>query len=134
MRLGSRVPDVELSTDATLVELISRGNVPAFAMLFARTSEAARAELAAHLPSVGRAGEVLAASYVEVWWLAGCHCSPDVDVTGWITGIVRRRVAELPAWGGPRPSYAELEFAAILRRPVDLGVTALPVQAGSPDP
>jgi hypothetical protein len=133
MSIDSRRPDDLQLSDATLVELISRGSVPAFDALFTRTLPAARAVLTTHLPGADRAGEVLAASYVEVWWLAGCHRAPEVDVTTWITGIVRRRAAELPAGEGPRPSYAELEFAAILRRSVDRDVIAASARAGSPD-
>ena len=133
MSIDSPKPDGRQFSDATLVELISCGSVPAFATLFARTSAAARAELVARLPDAGRADEILAASYVEVWWLAGCHRAPEVDVTTWITGIVRRRAAELPTWEGPRPSYAELEFAAILRRSVDRDDITASARAGSPD-
>lgn len=125
---GPARTDLEKAADRTLVELISRGSVPAFVALFDRTSGAALAELAGGFPGGGRAGEILAASYVEVWWLAGCHRTPEVDVTSWITGIVRRRMADAArgtprhgghaAWEGPRPSYAELEVAALLRRPV----------------
>lgn len=143
MSAGSPERDVEQSSDAALVELISGGSVPAFVTLVARTSESARAELAEHLPGAGRAGEVLAASYLEVWWLAGCHRAPDVGVADWIIGIVRRRIAdtcrmspchgELPAVDDPRPSYAELEFAALLRRPVNSAVRAASARADSPD-
>ena len=107
-----------------LIELISRGNVPAFVALFDRTSEAVRALLAVDLTNAGQIRQILAASYVEVWWLAGCHRAPDVGVNGWIAGIARRRAAEgvrVPAEAdlGPRPTYAELEIVALLRRPLD---------------
>ena len=121
--------DLERATDSALVELISGGSVPAFVALFDRTSDAVRAELALGLPGAARISEIFAASYIEVWWLAGCHGAAERDITAWIIGIVRRRIAEgcrgthrrdgpsVPE--GPRPSYAELEIAALLRRPVD---------------
>ena len=128
--LGPVASADEQVSDSILIERISRGSVPAFAALFDRTSEAARAELAVSLPGAGQAGEILAASYVEVWWLAGCRRTPRVDATTWITGIVRRRVAEagraIPRQlrGGAvedlRPSHAEVEVASLLGRPVDL--------------
>ena len=126
--IGSAARDDQQVSDSILIERISSGSLPAFATLFDRTSEAARAELAAGLPGTGRAGAILAASYVEVWWLAGCRRRPKLDATTWVTGIVRRRVADacrtIPrqvrdaALEDPRPSYAELEVAALLRRPV----------------
>ena len=95
--------ELEQASDSTLIGLISRGSAPAFAALFA-------------------------SSYVEVWWLASCHRTPGVDATGWITGIVRRRIDDAlrgtarpgmdVAGPGSRPSYSELEMAALLRRPV----------------
>ena len=124
--IGPAATNCEQASDSILIERISRGSVTAFAALFDRTSEAARAELAAGLPG---AGEILAASYVEVWWLAGCLRTSKTDATGWITGIVRRRAAEAgraiqrqgraAALEDPRPSPAELEVASLLRRPVD---------------
>lgn len=118
--------DVERSNDSTLLELISRGSVPAFVALFDRTSGAARAELAAGLPDDRRVSEVLAATYVEVWWLAGCRREPETDGASWIAGILRRRITDAgrlvgrpAALTGSRLSYAELELAALLQRPVD---------------
>jgi len=129
MTSDSAARDDEHVSDSILIERISRGSMPAFAALFDRTSEAARAELTAGPTGAGRPGEILAASYVEVWWLAGCRRTPKIDATGWIIGIVRRRIAEagraIPRRGGgaaledPRPSHAELEVASLLRRPVD---------------
>lgn len=118
------------SEDSRSIEAISRGSVPEFAALFDRTSEVVRAELADLLPARARADAVFAASYLEVWWLAGCHTAPPVDVLGWITRIVRRRTADAWAASGhdagerpsailaASPSYAELELAALLGRPV----------------
>ncbi|MEU4427393.1 hypothetical protein AB0F81_42780 [Actinoplanes sp. NPDC024001] len=110
------------SSEVVLLDAVSRGSVPAFLALVDRTSAAVRAVLAEIPPGHGR-NEILAASYLEVWWLAGCHLEADLDVTAWITGIARRRVADAgidPPAQGERlgPGYAELEFAALFRRPV----------------
>ncbi|MFG1607923.1 hypothetical protein [Actinoplanes sp. NPDC049265] len=128
-RAGAVRIDLQKATCAALIDLISRGSVPAFAALFERTSDAVRAELAIDQTGVVRVNEILAATYLEVWWLAGCRRMAEADVTGWITGIARRRIAEATrgaartggrtAVDGPRPTYAELEIAALLRRPVD---------------
>jgi hypothetical protein len=118
--------DLEQASDAALIELVSQSSVPAFAALVDRTIEAARAELATVLGS--RSAQILASTYVEVWWLAGCHRTPGTGATDWVAGIVRRRTDEAfrgmtqqdvdadPP--GPRPSYSELEMAALLGRSV----------------
>ena len=121
--------DLEQATDSDLIDMISRGSVPAFVALFDGTADTVRAELAHDLPGSTRINEVLAAAYLEVWWLAGCHRTVPADVIGWITGIARRRIAEASRGTAqrtghtpledPRPSYAELEVATLLRRPVD---------------
>ncbi|GID90654.1 hypothetical protein Adi01nite_00660 [Amorphoplanes digitatis] len=41
-----------------------------------------------------RVAGVLAGTFIEVWWLAGCHVDPDTDVLAWIDEIVQRRVAD----------------------------------------
>lgn len=129
LRAGAVRIDLQQATCSTLIDLISRDSVPAFAALLEWTSDAVRAELAIDLTGVVRANEILAATYLEVWWLAGCRRAAEADVTGWITGIARRRIAEASRrsarTGGRtagedlRPTYAELEIAALLRRPVD---------------
>ncbi|WP_157437029.1 hypothetical protein [Actinoplanes subtropicus] len=118
--------------DQPTLAAISRGSREAFVSLFDRTSGAIGAELASRLPDGDQAVLVFAATYVEVWWLAGCHSGPGFDAVEWITQILRRRIADLdpnarqhsrmpsaapePAVD-PRPSYAELELAALLGRP-----------------
>jgi hypothetical protein len=126
--------DLARATDSALVDLVSGGSVAAFTVLFDRTSCAVRAELAIEPPGAARIREIFASSYLEVWWLAGCRRSDEVDVTAWVTGIARRRIGEagsgmlrrdgLFAPDGMRPSYAELEVAALLRRPVNLLLSA----------
>ena len=122
------------ASDQPIIGAISRGSREAFALLFDRTSDGVRAELVLRLPDADqRAAVVFAATYVEVWWLAGCHSDPQVDAGEWIRRILHRRIADL----GPlamrqarvpspalqpaadlRPSCAELELAALLGRPI----------------
>ncbi|GIF43386.1 hypothetical protein [Actinoplanes xinjiangensis] len=116
-------------SDVFLVDAVSRGNTAAFIQLFDRTSAVIRTVVETLPLSAVQRDEILAASYLEVWWLAGCHIDPDLDVVEWITGIVRRRVAELRIGGRPLSEprtaggsphgYARLELAALLHRPVD---------------
>lgn len=124
MSTPALVPSEE--SDASLLEAVSRGSVPAFEELFTRTSGPVRAVLATLAVDAGQVAEILAASYVEVWWLAGCHTEPGVDAVGWITGIARRRAAEAgnaPAQASPY-GYARLELAALLRHPVGISSQA----------
>jgi hypothetical protein len=120
--------------DQPTVAAISRGSRDAFVSLFDRTSDAVRAELALRLSDVDRAATVFAATYVEVWWLAGCHSGPELDAMEWIRQILRRRIADVepnagqrlrmpPAASDPavvdlRPSCAQLELASLLGRPI----------------
>jgi len=69
--------------------------------------------------------QILAATYVEVWWLAGCHRGEEPDVWRWIRGILDRRIADAHRAtsrhleGEPRPSRSELELADLLSQPID---------------
>jgi len=123
------------TSDVALLEAVSRGSVPALLALVDRTSPAVRAELARHLPGRDGQDELLAATYLEVWWLAGCH-EAGAGVTAWITGIARRRAAEIrtgtmPNTGQPRPDRARREFAALFHRPVSAWPQQRTVRASS---
>lgn len=125
--------EFDRASDAVVIAAISRGSAQAFAVLFDRTADAVRAELAADFLGSARGRELLASSYIEVWWLAGCHIESEPDVMDWILTVVRRRIAaarsdparhaivnrRLEKTEHLRPSHAELELAALLRRPVD---------------
>ncbi|WP_433790778.1 hypothetical protein [Actinoplanes sp. CA-252034] len=100
----------------------------AFIELFDRTYPAVRTALTT-LPIDGdRRDDVLAASYLEVWWLAGCRTEPGLDVVEWIIGIARRRIGDTRLGptspvepveaAGRTPGYALRELAALLCRPV----------------
>ncbi|WP_328468707.1 DUF5994 family protein [Actinoplanes sp. NBC_00393] len=126
-------PPVEVSVGASqagdllspLVDAISRGSQEALAVLLHRTAEAIAAELTAGLANAGQRAAVLAGTYVEVWWLAGCRGSAESDVLQWIKQILHRRVVAArkvtspPVASDHRPSCAELELAALLDRPID---------------
>jgi hypothetical protein len=110
---------------AGLMERISRGDRDAFGTLFDRTADRVRDRLRAWPDEPDWVATVFAATYVEVWWLAGCHSGPDVDVVAWIDHIVERRIAEdrrppFPEGAPePRPRYVVLELAELLGRSVD---------------
>ncbi|MEU4222202.1 hypothetical protein [Actinoplanes sp. NPDC026623] len=107
------------------MEAISRGSRDAFAVLFDRTAGAIGAELTARLADPEQRVPILAATYVEVWWLAGCRSGAESDVTQWIRRILDRRIVDARRTMGrhverePQPGRAELELAGLLGRPVD---------------
>lgn len=110
-------------SDVTLLDAAARGDVFAFLALFDRTAAAVRAALVGLPPGDEGQDEVLAASYLEVWWLAGCRIPDDGGVTDWIIGIARRRAADFHGVAPPggelqRPSRAQVEFAVLFGRPV----------------
>jgi hypothetical protein len=114
-----------------LMNKISYGSREAFAALYDRTSGTVRAHLEARLPDRDWVDAVLAATYVEVWWLAGCRTGPYAGVVVWLEEIAERRVAESSVAAGrtvlpsPMPDavvarsrYALMELAELLARPV----------------
>ncbi|MFF5296242.1 hypothetical protein [Paractinoplanes globisporus] len=112
-----------------LVRRIAGDDRGAFAELFDRCAGPVLSGLCAQVSDPRRVAGVLAGTFVEVWWLAGCHTDPGTDVMAWIDGIVRRRVADTrpaepadPAASGVDPFGAlwaqgvEVELACLLRR------------------
>lgn len=118
-------PTIRERLASSTMEAISRGSRTAFADLFDRTAGAVAADLAVRLAEPGLRTAILAATYVEVWWLAGCRGDPDPDVTQWIGRILDRRIADSSRFSAIRvypdsgPGRAELELADLLGRPVD---------------
>jgi len=118
-------PPSDESLELAILEAISQGSQQAFVMLFDRTAGTIRAELTARLPDPEQRVPILAATYVEVWWLAGCHRGAEPDVRRWIRGILDRRIADAHRATGrhlegePRPSRSELELADLLGQPID---------------
>ncbi|MEV8509193.1 hypothetical protein AB0368_30755 [Actinoplanes sp. NPDC051475] len=113
---------------------ISRGSQDEFVSLFEHTCGHVRARLDSRLRDQQLAVMVFAATYVEVWWLAGCHNGPDLDVLAWINKIVDRRVADALRRATPKAPLADaaqvdcavtrarraaVELATLLGRPVD---------------
>ena len=111
--------------DPPIVEAIARGDRTALAVLCDRTAAAVGADLTARVPAAEQRVPILAATYVEVWWLARCGAGAHPDVTHWLGRIVGRRVADAhraagpPVLPEPRPCCAERELAGLLNRQVD---------------
>jgi hypothetical protein len=108
-----------------LMAAVSGGSRKAFAILYERSVDLVRQDLAAELPDSRQAAGVLAQTYVEVWWLAGCYTGTGTNVVPWIRQIAGRRAVEARMHGKrrsdaadpPSPTIAELELAALLGHP-----------------
>ncbi|RZU51193.1 hypothetical protein EV385_2998 [Krasilnikovia cinnamomea] len=114
-----------------LIRRIADDDRGAFAELFDRCSGLVLSDLRGQVSDRHRVAGVFAGTFVEVWWLAGCHIEPDTDVMAWIDEIVQRRVVDsrpaalqsadpdssgfgsLDALWGQR---AEVELAGLFRR------------------
>jgi hypothetical protein len=114
-----------------LIRRIADDDHDAFAELFDRCSGLVSRLLDRQVSDRNRAAGVLAGTFVEVWWLAGCRVAPETDVMAWIDKIVQRRVADsrpsVPASANPAPPSlnsldapwtqgVEVELAGLLRR------------------
>lgn len=89
-----------------LVQRIAADDRNAFAELFDRVSGPLSSGLRSQVPDPVRAAGIVAGTFVEVWWLAGCHVAADTDVLAWINEIVRRRVADSRSPGPGAPDSA----------------------------
>ncbi|WP_143162783.1 sigma-70 family RNA polymerase sigma factor [Couchioplanes caeruleus] len=76
----------------SLLEAIARGSQEAFGVLFDRTAGVVGADLTTRLRDPEQRAAILAASYLEVWWLAGCRSGVEPDVTQWVRRILDRRI------------------------------------------
>ena len=114
-----------------LVRRIADDDRDAFCELFDRCSGPVWLYLGRQVVDPYRAAGVFAGTFVEVWWLAGCHVGQGTDVLAWIEQIVRRRVAdsrpaalaaaiaaapEVGLLGAHWPQRFELELTRLLRR------------------
>jgi hypothetical protein len=79
-----------------LIVRIARRDHAAFTALYDDTFNCLRDGLDLRLGDTAWADGVLAATYVEIWWLAGGHTHPASDAVAWMNDIVERRVAEGP--------------------------------------
>jgi hypothetical protein len=116
-------PDVSPERLQWLIRRISDDDRDAFVELFDHLSPRLLDALRSRLSSPCLAAAIVTATFVEVWWLAGCHAGRDSDVVAWIDRIAQRRVGEGPPAttdvSSLRNRCAELELAALLGRSAD---------------
>jgi DNA-directed RNA polymerase specialized sigma24 family protein len=77
-----------------LLRRIADDDRGAFTELFYRVSGPVSSAVRRQVSDPLRVASVVAGTFVEVWWLAGCHINPETDVMAWINKIAWRRVAD----------------------------------------
>jgi len=91
---GQPVRPIDRRSLGALVRRTARADRHAFTRLYQMLAPAIAADLRTALPQPTDATAITSAVFVEVWWLARFHTTPDVDVHAWITGIATRRAGE----------------------------------------
>ncbi|GIE90958.1 hypothetical protein Are01nite_74380 [Actinoplanes regularis] len=114
-----------------LIRRIADNDRDALAELFDQYSGLLSRRLRRQVPDRHRAAGIVAGTFVEVWWLAGCHLDPDTDAMVWIDEILQRRVADsrpaaplsadpappgMGPLGAPSTHGVEVELAGLLSR------------------
>lgn len=92
--------------DTVLVTRIAGGDRGAFRTLYERFHRPVETHVR-HLPLAADVPSIVAATFVEVWWLARHHTG--TEVRGWVLGIADRRAADRHGsppmdWPQPRES------------------------------
>lgn len=78
----------------TLLHRVAGADRSALAELYRIVSADVRVQVEHILPDPGDVDAVMAATFVEVWWLARGHVASDPDVRVWIRAIASRRAGE----------------------------------------
>ena len=78
----------------TLLHRVANADQPALAELYRMVSTDIRVQVEQTLSDPGDVDAVMAATFVEVWWLARGHAASHPDVRAWIRSIATRRACE----------------------------------------
>jgi DNA-directed RNA polymerase specialized sigma24 family protein len=81
----------------------------AFALLYDAMSGHVRRQVATTLTSGDAVDAVVAATFLQVWWLAPLYRPDDVDVAAWISGIAASRIADRQGNAVPVLSGADVD-------------------------
>ena len=74
-----------------LVQQVADADGRAFARLYQALAPAVARDLRPAMPDPADAAAVIAATFVEVWWLARFHAAAGTDVPAWVMAVARRR-------------------------------------------
>lgn len=103
---GDRVDELPM---ARLLRRVAASDQKAFVMLYDAMSGHVRRQALAELSSANAADAVVAATFLQVWWLAPLHNPDDADVPAWITAIAAGRIADRRRNPAPAPSAADAD-------------------------
>jgi DNA-directed RNA polymerase specialized sigma24 family protein len=92
-----------------LLRRVARVDRTAFALLYDAMSGQVRRQAAAALASSDAVDAVVAATFLQVWWLAPLYRPDDIDVPAWISGIAASRIADHQRDAVPMPSTADAD-------------------------
>lgn len=92
-----------------LMRRIAAVDRTAFVLLYDAMSGRVRRQVAAAMASGDAVDAVVAATFLQVWWLAPLYRSDDADVPAWISGIAASRIADRQANAMPMQSHAEVD-------------------------
>ncbi len=89
--LGDRAKEMPL---AQLVRRVAASDRKAFALLYDALSGEVRQQVRAVLSAGDAVDAVVAATFLQVWWLAPLQDPDDEDVPAWICAIASGRIAD----------------------------------------
>jgi DNA-directed RNA polymerase specialized sigma24 family protein len=77
-----------------LLRRVAASDQNAFVLLYDATSGQVRQQVRAALSAGDAVDAVVAATFLQVWWLAPLYNPDDADVPAWISAIVSGRIAD----------------------------------------
>ena len=92
---------------ARLLRRVTASDRTAFVTLYEALSSQVRKQALAALSSGSAADAVVAATFLQIWWLAPLHSPDDADVPAWITAIAAGRIADRRRNSAPTPADAD---------------------------
>lgn len=111
--LSSKPPGADDRVDeqsmARLLRRVAASDQSAFVMLYDAMSSHVRRQALAELSSGNAADAVVAATFLQVWWLAPLHNPDDADAPAWITAIAAGRIADRRHKSAHAPSAADAD-------------------------
>lgn len=107
--LDDSAGEVPLVPLVQLVRRVAGLDRLAFGLLYDATSSQVRRQVLEALSSGDAVDAVVAATFLEVWWLAPLYRPGDPDVPAWISGIAAGRIAARQRNAVPMPSAPDVD-------------------------
>jgi DNA-directed RNA polymerase specialized sigma24 family protein len=126
---ASRTASVPSPREPELTRLVRRiadRDRSAFCELFDALSGRLFAAMRSRLRDEQRAGDITAATFVEVWWMARHHRAAGDDPAVWIVDIAARRAADRMRAGAVHPGDPDCAAGAVVvSRVHDIGTNMM---------